>query len=248
MARSCSVCEHPERQAIEAALRSGASVREVAARFGVSKTALWRHGALHSTNKVVIESGQAREDGQEGDDMAKTKANTSEVPQKAAPKGAIATAQAEVEVATAALQEVEKELLALSRERVAILAAVSKLEEKLKAETDIAGMRATQHEKTVRRAEAEELEGVIENAVQRLQRPAEARLEQARRNVRYVQDHVADVRRQLAAAESRRVWALEQLEDAKAQCELNVASANQVITGLREHLEKLTGGAEGGTQ
>ena len=43
MPRACTVCAHPKRTAIEAALAAGESQREVAARFGLSKTALVRH-------------------------------------------------------------------------------------------------------------------------------------------------------------------------------------------------------------
>ena len=44
MARACTVCAHAQRSGIEAALAGGHSQREVAGRFGISKTALVRHG------------------------------------------------------------------------------------------------------------------------------------------------------------------------------------------------------------
>jgi hypothetical protein len=43
MARSCTVCSHPDHTAIADALAKGRSLREIAAQFGVSKTALHRH-------------------------------------------------------------------------------------------------------------------------------------------------------------------------------------------------------------
>jgi len=41
--QQCSVCRHENLEAIEVALKSGASVRVVAGRFGLSKTAVDRH-------------------------------------------------------------------------------------------------------------------------------------------------------------------------------------------------------------
>lgn len=41
--RRCTICEHPQRDALEAALAGGSSYREVAARSNVSRSALSRH-------------------------------------------------------------------------------------------------------------------------------------------------------------------------------------------------------------
>lgn len=43
--KTCGVCSHPERREIERAILSGDGVRNVAARFGTSSTALQRHKA-----------------------------------------------------------------------------------------------------------------------------------------------------------------------------------------------------------
>ena len=45
--RACTICTHAERDAIEAALQQGESLRQVAVRFGVSTTAAHRHKAAH---------------------------------------------------------------------------------------------------------------------------------------------------------------------------------------------------------
>lgn len=47
MARSCTICEHPDRAALESALQAGASLRRLASGGGVSKTALLRHRDNH---------------------------------------------------------------------------------------------------------------------------------------------------------------------------------------------------------
>lgn len=47
MSSRCSCCSHPERPALDTALRSGAALRIVAEGFGVSKTALIRHRDNH---------------------------------------------------------------------------------------------------------------------------------------------------------------------------------------------------------
>jgi len=43
MPRTCSLCTHPDRFEVEAALRAGTPLRTIAARWSVSKTALLRH-------------------------------------------------------------------------------------------------------------------------------------------------------------------------------------------------------------
>ena len=47
MPRRCSVCDHPERAAIDAALVEGVSYRDIARQWGVSKDAVSRHKADH---------------------------------------------------------------------------------------------------------------------------------------------------------------------------------------------------------
>ena len=47
MPRTCTVCAHPDRDAVDAALVAGEAFRHVAARFGLSTGALQRHRAAH---------------------------------------------------------------------------------------------------------------------------------------------------------------------------------------------------------
>ncbi len=47
MPRSCTVCVHPERHAVNVALVQRDSYRTIADRFGLSQTALKRHGKEH---------------------------------------------------------------------------------------------------------------------------------------------------------------------------------------------------------
>ncbi len=47
MPRTCTICRHPDRAAIEADLRAGITYRDVARRHKISKDALSRHWARH---------------------------------------------------------------------------------------------------------------------------------------------------------------------------------------------------------
>ena len=47
MPRHCSVCTHPKVRAINAAIRDYNSLRNIAARYGLSTTAVWRHARHH---------------------------------------------------------------------------------------------------------------------------------------------------------------------------------------------------------
>lgn len=47
MASGCTICAHRQRKAIDRAILAGASLREVAGQFGVSKNAVDRHKAAH---------------------------------------------------------------------------------------------------------------------------------------------------------------------------------------------------------
>ena len=57
MPRSCSICTHPQRQAIDQALMAGSALRNIAPRFGTSVTALHRHKHEH----LSIDLMQARQ-------------------------------------------------------------------------------------------------------------------------------------------------------------------------------------------
>ncbi len=55
MTTRCRVCTHPRRAEIEGALRSGVSTRQVAVRYGVSRSSLDRHmGNGHSLAPVAL--------------------------------------------------------------------------------------------------------------------------------------------------------------------------------------------------
>jgi transposase-like protein len=67
MPRSCTVCEHPEREAIECALVGGASNRSVASLYDVSEAAMRRHKGNHLPAKLVM--AQAAEEVAEADSL-----------------------------------------------------------------------------------------------------------------------------------------------------------------------------------
>ena len=58
MARPCTICTHAERAAIEAGLEAGQPLREVAAEYGTSKTALHRHRHVHLAERPLTAVGQ----------------------------------------------------------------------------------------------------------------------------------------------------------------------------------------------
>ncbi len=47
MGRNCTVCMHPAGSDIDTALETGQPLRKIAARYGISKTALHRHSRAH---------------------------------------------------------------------------------------------------------------------------------------------------------------------------------------------------------
>ena len=53
MPQTCSVCRHPDRQAIDVALVSGRPLRDVAGQHGLSKSAVERHGNDHLPATMV---------------------------------------------------------------------------------------------------------------------------------------------------------------------------------------------------
>lgn len=60
MPRTCTICGHPERAAIDDALVSGAPLRNIAERFRVSTTALFRHRSDHLP-RTLLQARQAEE-------------------------------------------------------------------------------------------------------------------------------------------------------------------------------------------
>ena len=67
MPRSCSVCEHPEREAIDKALVAGEANTRLSSVFAVSEQALRRHKDKHLPAKLVM--AQAAEEVAQADDL-----------------------------------------------------------------------------------------------------------------------------------------------------------------------------------
>lgn len=61
MAKPCSICTHPQRSEIEALLIEGVSIRDIAGRFGTSKTAVHRHLREHMKAEIQ-QAVQARQE------------------------------------------------------------------------------------------------------------------------------------------------------------------------------------------
>ncbi len=57
MSRVCTVCTHPERQAVDKALVAGGTLRDIAGRYGLSKSAVERHAAEHLPAALVAAVG-----------------------------------------------------------------------------------------------------------------------------------------------------------------------------------------------
>lgn len=53
MPRKCSVCSHPEVDAINQALVSGQSYRNIAERFGLAMSSVYRHKSEHLPNALI---------------------------------------------------------------------------------------------------------------------------------------------------------------------------------------------------
>jgi hypothetical protein len=67
MPRSCTVCEHQDREAIDEALVGGASNRSLASLYDVSEAAVRRHKANHLPARLVM--AQAAEEVAQADDL-----------------------------------------------------------------------------------------------------------------------------------------------------------------------------------
>jgi hypothetical protein len=63
MPRTCTICQHLDRAAMDAALVAGASYRDIAGRFHVSKTAVARHAGEHIP-AALAQAQEAREEAQ----------------------------------------------------------------------------------------------------------------------------------------------------------------------------------------
>ena len=69
MPRTCTICSHPERAAIDAAFAGGASYRSIAKRFDCSEPAVYRHTAEHIAQE--IKQSQAAQGEKRGLDVVK---------------------------------------------------------------------------------------------------------------------------------------------------------------------------------
>jgi hypothetical protein len=58
MGRPCTICLHAERAAIEAELEAGQPLRDIAAEYGASKTALHRHWHVHRMEPPLASVGK----------------------------------------------------------------------------------------------------------------------------------------------------------------------------------------------
>jgi transposase-like protein len=62
MPRTCTICSHPDRDAVEHAIVSGGSIRRIAAQFGLTPTSVRRHMANHLPAAAVAEAQDADRD------------------------------------------------------------------------------------------------------------------------------------------------------------------------------------------
>ena len=60
MGRPCTICMHADLAVIEAELEAGQPLRDIAAAYGASKTALHRHRHLHVVEPLPGVGGEAR--------------------------------------------------------------------------------------------------------------------------------------------------------------------------------------------
>jgi hypothetical protein len=67
MPRSCTICEHPEREVIDQALVDDASNRSLASLYDVSEAAVRRHKAKHLPAKLLM--AQAAEEMAQADTL-----------------------------------------------------------------------------------------------------------------------------------------------------------------------------------
>lgn len=72
MPRVCTVCHHPEREQIEAAIVAGTSKRDIALQFGVGHMAVQRHMAEHIA-EAINHSKEAKEEAHGLDVVAQLK-------------------------------------------------------------------------------------------------------------------------------------------------------------------------------
>ncbi len=77
MPRTCTICNHPERAAIESALVLGTSYRDIALQFGIGHMAVQRHASEH-VQEAVKQSQEATEEAR-GLDVVKQLKNINDI-------------------------------------------------------------------------------------------------------------------------------------------------------------------------
>jgi hypothetical protein len=77
MPRTCTICTHPERDVIDAALVAGEAFRRVAARYKVTEQAIRRHRKAHLP-EVLIKAQEAAEAARADDLLAQLRDLTAE--------------------------------------------------------------------------------------------------------------------------------------------------------------------------
>ena len=87
---SCSVCEHPEREKIDVALRGGTSIRGIGKTFGIGRTAITGHAAKHTT---AIETRAFREAARGRAQNRKTNATATSMKPVESPEDVVADLQ-----------------------------------------------------------------------------------------------------------------------------------------------------------
>ena len=122
MSDQCSVCRHPEREDVDMALLAGQMpLRQLAARWGLSKSALWRHKRDH----LPLHLAKAAE----GDEVASAErllSHLEELRTKALAITARAEKAGELNTALAGIREARQVIQALSQ-----IVTVRDLEEQL---------------------------------------------------------------------------------------------------------------------
>jgi len=98
MPRTCTVCGHAEREAIDRALLAGEAFRNIAERFGTSPTAVFRHKADHVPAALAQASEAAEVARADGllDQLAELRADARRIGGKAEGAGDLKTALAGV--------------------------------------------------------------------------------------------------------------------------------------------------------
>lgn len=238
MPRSCSVCSHPQRAMLEQALAGAASLRDVAQRFGVSKTAAGRHWLLHGN-----ESGQAREDGQEGDSMTKKKTNADTHAEQSPPQGSLALAKAEVAAAEAEVEAALMQVGGVENERRAVEREVARLEIQVsQAMGEEAGELA--RKLAAKRRAFADIDAAWFEVVSRVQKPAQFKLAQAREQAvrlaeltRVAASEVAHFQESVTAAKAR-------LADVERAVEIELSLTQPRLDAARKRLALFTGGGE----